>query len=105
MSSRRRDDCSASFQGDQFDRQVDELHRTVKNMREVSEAIHEELEAHNQILSGLSDRYNAGMDAVGALLTKMKDLYVSTGWSPMMLMMVFTALLVFFLWLYWKVKA
>jgi hypothetical protein len=73
-------------------------------MQQVSDAIHEELEAHNALLAGLSDRYSAGMDALGKLLDRMKELYISTGWSPMMLTMVFAAALVLFLWLYWKIK-
>jgi hypothetical protein len=105
MSSRRRDDAPLLSSREQFDLQVEELHNTVKSMRQVSDAIHDELEAHNALLSGLSDRYSAGMEAVGRLLVAMKELYISTGWSPMMMAMVFCAALVLFLWLYWKIKA
>jgi hypothetical protein len=105
MSSRRGDDAPLLSSHDQFDLQVEELHRTVKSMKRVSDAIHEELESHNALLSGLSDRYSAGMDALAKLLENMKELYISTGWSPVMLAMVFCAGVVVFLWLYWKVRA
>jgi hypothetical protein len=104
MTSRRGEEAPLSSH-DQINHQVDELHHTVQNMRRVSEAIHEELEAHNDLLSGLSDRYNSGMDALSNLLAQMKALYISTGWSPLMLTMFFCAAVVVFLWLYWKIKA
>jgi hypothetical protein len=45
------------------------------------------------------------MDALVKLLERMKELDISTGWSPMLLRIVFFAGIVLSLWLDWKMKA
>jgi hypothetical protein len=88
---------------DQTDWEVEELHTSVKALGQVSRAIRAELDAHNQLLEGMADRYHQSMSAVGNLLVGLKGLVDSTGLSPMTLTVLFAAALMVFLWLYWKI--
>jgi hypothetical protein len=71
----------------------------------VSQALGEELENQNLLLSGMTDRYHRGMDAVAKLIVSMKSLYASSGMSAMTLTMLFVFGVIFFLWIYWKIFA
>jgi hypothetical protein len=105
MSSRRGGNEPASGLGDQFERDVEDLHQTVRAMGDISNAIHDELESHNRFLEGMTDRYHQGVGAVSKLVEDMKALWASTGLSPMTMTMLFCGGVVLLLWLYWKVRA
>lgn len=87
---------------DQYDDDVESMRGSVAVLNQVTKAISEELDNQNILIGEMSNRYQKGVDGVSKLLGNVKQLFKSSGMSPMTMMMIFIFLLVIFFWFYWK---
>ncbi|EAY22374.1 SNARE domain containing protein [Trichomonas vaginalis G3] len=90
---------------DQFDDQVDTLQQTIGALKQVSNALGEELERHNTLLDQMQNSFQKSEDLVNRLLSGVDEIFKKTGLSPTTLTFLFVLGVILFLWLYWKIFA
>lgn len=83
-------------------RELDEIHRKMLNLKGLAQDIHNHVEEDNKILSGLSDSMDKVKNVLGRTMDQLNNL-MQTGGSQHMCALVAFAIAVFFLlWLLLK---